>query len=1123
MSSYSVKKPITVLMGVLIIIVLGVFSLTKLPLTLFPDINLPYIVTISTYEGASPNEVEEEVTSKIESTVQTIGNFKEVSSMSNEHFGISIITFFEGTNMDTVVIELRELINNIAFVDGVGNTRILRISPDMLPVFTTSLFKSYSEDLTDEEILIRNTEWINNDVLSDLQSIPGVADVTISGQADVVLQINLDNDLLTAAGLTNAMVLEIIEEQNVGGLVGVAIDDGEIRMLYLGDKIRNLDEIKNLPIISDGNSITKLSDLSTENGIKYVNGNTDTYSKINGKQGIQISFQMQTNYSITEVSNNILERLNEIVDEDSSANYKVILNQGDYIESSIGTVINNLIIGAALAILILLLFLKDIKPTLIVGLAIPISVISSFMLMYFAGVSLNLVSMGGLALGIGMLVDNAIVVIENIYRMIGEGKSRKDAAIYGAKEVAGAITSSTLTTIAVFLPIVFVEGMVADVFMSMAYTIAFSLGSSLFIALTVVPSMASRMLNDKKQQKESKFSISLKNAVEKTIRFNLKHKLLVVLLVFALFIASAALVMSKGFIMLPTSDEGTISININMASNVEFNTKALYTDEVSEKILNLDDVETVSATINGGSMFGFIGMGGNSSDISITVNLKDNRKNSSSEYVDIISEEISKVDLGEYDNLTASDIIETEISAQNSVMSLGGASGVVIKVSGSDLETLEKISQDISDILRSNADLTKVDDGVSRGSDNVKVTINKENAMMYNLTATDINNNLGYFFSGLTDLTTTKTVTIRIDNVNYNIDVPTNQAGGADFSMLGDYAQFLSGIKLFDKNTQLLINDYMEDNPGGIYVPNYVLPTYSGEEIKFIINPYLRVIDNRIQMNPFSIEPTLDSLALAPLYDEGTNSLTTIDYITGFTTINTDGNSYYLNVTAKVNDDKNVTIVSSDVTKAVNDYINSDKFASYGRGYRIELQGENEDIMDAVSDLVIAGLVAILLVYMIMAIQFQSLLYPFIILITIPLAFTGGMLALLIANMQLSMVSIMGLIILVGVVVNNGIVLVDFINILRKTGMTISEAVVEAGKTRLRPILMTALTTILALLTMALGFGEGAELLQPMAVATIGGLVYATVLTVTIVPVIYSAFNRKKMKLEDVSNVINKE
>ena len=270
-------------------------------------------------------------------------------------------------------------------------------------------------------------------------------------------------------------------------------------MLYLGDKIANLDDIKSLPITKQGDVIIRLSDLTVADGIKFVNANPLTYSKINNKQGIQVSFQMQTNYSITEVSDNILNRLDEIAERDD-ASYVVILNQGEYINLAVDSVWQNLIIGGILAIAILLLFLRDLKPTLIVGLAIPISVIAAFMLMYFGKVSLNIVSLGGLALGIGMLVDNSIVVIENIYRMISEGRSRKEAAIYGTKQVAAAIASSTATTIAVFFPMIFIEGLISDVFMNMALTITFSLGASLIIALTLVPTMSSKMLKEKRSK-----------------------------------------------------------------------------------------------------------------------------------------------------------------------------------------------------------------------------------------------------------------------------------------------------------------------------------------------------------------------------------------------------------------------------------------------------------------------------------------------------------------------------------------------------------------------------------------------------------------------------------------------
>lgn len=1114
MSNYSVKRPITVLMGILIVIVLGVFSLTKLPLTLFPDINLPYIVTITTYQGASPLVVEEEVSSKIESAVQTIGNFKEVSSMSNEHFAVSIITFNDSTNMDTVIIELRELINNINFKEGIGNVRILRISPDMLPVVITSLFKTDNDELTDEEILIKNTEWINNEVINDLRSIPGVADITIQGAADVVLQINLNNALLGQYHLNTSNVLSIIEEQNVGGLIGVALDNGEIRMLYLGDQVSDLTNIKKLPITKDGDSIVKLENLVVDNGIKYTNGNQNTYSKINNKQGIQISFQMQTNYSVTEVSNNIIKRLDEITKDNQDASYQIILNQGEYIKLSINSVLNNLIIGGILAILILLFFLKDFKPTLIVGLAIPISVIGSFMLMYFAGVSLNVVSMGGLALGIGMLVDNSIVVIENIYRLINEGKSKKEAAIYGAKEVASAITSSTLTTVAVFLPILFMEGMIADVFMSMAYTIAFSLGSSLFIALTLVPTMASKMLSDDKTQKESKFFNKINHLIERNIEFNLKHKYVVVIMIFVLLTLSIMVISAKGFIMLPETDEGNISISLQVNAKVPFGAKAQLTDKLTESLLEINDIETISASINAGSMMGFMSLGQNQ-DISLSIRLKQTKAKSTKENETIIKNLLNDFSFNIVEGITKDDLIDIEVSSQNSAMSITGSKGISIKVAGQNLEKLEMIAGDITKILAENGDLTKIKDGINRGTDNIKLTIDKDNAMTNGLTMKDVSNSINYLFHGLTSLTSPQKIVLSIDNVDYEVEIPTEAIGNLDLNSFGNYLDFLSGVLLFDKETQKLIDDYLESNPNGIYVPNAILPGYDGTTIKFVINPYLKVDSNQIILNPMSASPSLASFAKAHLFDDLTESVAKINYMTGFSTINTDGNSYYLTITATPIKGKSVTLIGNKVNKDVEAYLSSDLFKSYGRGYQVSFIGENEEIMNAVNDLIIASIVAILLVYLIMAIQFQSLTYPLIILITIPLAFTGGLFALIICGMQLSIVAIMGLIILVGVVVNNGIVLVDYINKLILEGSTIKKALVTASKTRLRPILMTALTTILGLFAMALGIGQGAELLQPMAITTIGGLIFSTILTLTIVPLIYAMFNRRQLKLEE--------
>ena len=1129
MSSYSVKKPITVLMGILIIIVLGVFSVSRLPLTLFPDINLPFVVTVTTYEGASPEEVETEIARRIESTVATIGNFEEVQSISNEFFGISIVTFTQSTNMDSVVIEMRELLNNIEFPEGVSNTRILRISPDMLPVMTVSFSREYEEDMTDEEELILNTEWIKQDVLTELQSIPGVADVSVTGDADIVLEINLDSDLLALYNLDTQGVLETIEEQNVGGLVGVALDSGALRMLYLGQMIGSVDEIADLPITVSGGEVIRISDLVIDenNDIRFINANSDSYSKINGKQGIQISFQKQSDIGITDATENIINQLNKIVESDTyNASYTILLDQGEYINLAIGSVLQNIIIGGILAIIILFVFLRDIKPTLIVGLAIPISVISAFMLMYFTGVTLNLISMGGLALGIGMLVDNSIVVIENIYRMINEGKHKKEAAIEGAKQITGAITASTFTTIAVFLPIAFIEGLIAEVFISMALTIAYSLGASLIIALTLVPAMSSRMLSDTKIKPDGKILKKMKNVYKTSVLFTLRHKILTFVTVILLLVGSLLLVVSKGFVLLPESDEGSLSIDIQMTSQTSFALKSLYADEITEMLLSYDDVETVAGSINAQGAFGFMSMmaGGGDGVISFEINLKQNRSHSTSYYESVFREEIQSFNQTLETSIPGLDedqIVDLSVSAQNSTGALGGASGISIKVSGYDLDKIEIIANEITAIISNVEGVIKPDNGISQGEDNLEVIVNRDQAIVYGLTNQDVLENISLFSSGIQSLVSTQSYDITIEGVEYSIELPASgNIGMGGLSLLGDYEQFLSGIMLFDEDTKLMIDTYTENSGMGIYILNAFLEPFGlyqiGDPVKFIVNPFLKVnAQNEIVMDPMSLDPLLSSFALAPLFDETENSVTTLAYKTGFTSINTDGTNRYVTVTGQIDEGYNITLVGNDVTDQVNAYLNSSAFDPYRDNYNVDFQGENEEIMSAVSDLSIAAIVAILLVYMVMAIQFQSLIYPLIILGTIPLAFTGGMLALLITGSYLSLVSIMGIIILIGVVVNNGIVMIDYINVLRREGRTIKDAIVEAGQTRLRPIFMTALTTILALFTLAIGVGQGAELLQPMAITAIGGLFYATLLTLVFVPTIYAALNRKHMKEEE--------
>ena len=1117
MSNYSVKKPITVLMGVLIIIVLGLFSITRLPLTLFPEVNLPFVVTITSYPGASPEDIESVVSEPIEAAVSTIGNFSTVSSQSNENFAISFVTFQDGTNLDSVTVELREIINNLTFPDGVGNKTILRLSPDLLPVMNVTMYRSFDNTVSDDEALILNTEWISRDILNELKSIPGVADVTLTGAADIVLEVNLDEATLETLGLTQDEVLTTLNEQNTQGLVGAVIDEGVIRLLYLGNAPQTLEQLKNIPIYFLDGVIYTLNDLSTS--VKFVNNATQNYSKVNGRQGIQISFQKQSDVGITEVTSRILSKLDTLVEDSPyDASYDVLFDQGAFINDAINSVFINLLIGGLLAVGVLFVFLRDIKPTIIVGLAIPISVVAAFLLMFLSNISLNIISMGGLALAIGMLVDNSVVVIENIYRLLAEGKSKIEAAVLGSKEVGGAIAASTITTAAVFLPIFFIEGLVADIFIPMALTIVYALGASLVIALSMVPSMASRFLNDLVIKDESKASKKFKSAYKHSVLFSIKYKWLTFLIIVVLLIGSSAIVFSRGFILIPPTDEGIISININFTGDLEFKDKTAFADQLTFDLLALRDVDSVSATLGGGFVFGPPQAQGSGETLSMTVTLLESRTKSTQENAFAIEAFILKYNFKDLENISATNLLEVSVSTQDSSAGAFGPTGIRAKISGFDLLTLEKIANDLVEIMNGIEGVEDPDNGINVGADRIFIEVDQAEAIKLGLTNQDVIDNFNLAFSLLGNLGTTETLDVFIDGVTYTVDVPTDAALGLSLDDFGDYEQFLGGVMLFSDEVRALIDLSYDE---ALYGPLYLLPNFvAGTPVQLIVNPGVFVtLDQNLKPISFTSFDPLNPTAATPLsslgvsvYDE--NSVVTISKVTGFATIFTDGNSRYLEVTAGIADGFNVTLVSEDVVDAVNTYLESETFLSYGGGYTVTFAGENEEIQSLFLDLALGLIVAILIVYMVMAIQFQSLKYPLIILGTIPLAFTGGMIALLVTGSNLSLVALVGFVLLVGIVVNNGIVLIDYMNQLREQGYGVIDSIVIAGQTRLRPIFMTALTTVISLFILALGVGEGSELLQPLAVTAIGGLLYATLLTLLVVPTIYAMFNRKQIKNE---------
>ena len=802
--------------------------------------------------------------------------------------------------------------------------------------------------------------------------------------------------------------------------------------------------------------------------------------------------------------------------------------------------------------------------------------------------------------------------------MIKNGKSKKEAAILGAAEVGGAITASTLTTLAVFIPIMFLKGLAGSIFKEMALTVCFSLGCSLIIALTVVPSFAAKFLTDKDDEvKETKLKkldekinsnkklgytvtgivialiavsaalvsiLAIKLSIfygiliglvvaafmivalvssrgkvenkegkitktyEKTIRWSINHKTIVLLSSIVLLVVSTFLALSKGFALIPATDEGSISGSIIIDSTMPSSYVYSVADDCTKTIMeSSDDIDIIQTRVGSTSLMATIlGQSGGGSTINFTIALKDDRAHSTKKNRQIIEEKVKE-------SLDMDYVEEVEFSEASSMTSMLGTSGTMIYVEGSNLYELEAVANDLVKVLETVEGVEKPDNGVTQGDDTVKITVNKDEAIKLGLYSKDYSNAVNLLYKGLgydIDTAGKEVLKVTVDGVQYELS--TSATASIDNYKL-DKSLFLGSIAVYDNNLYQLLDTY----EGHVYMMNPQLAALlspmeymqifinmglteeqakevleqtqaallNGDAKIIIINPNIvydstnNVLreEDRYTYTLLAGESWVDEEVKTYIIDKDYNS-TTVEYQTGFTTITRNGKNRYLCVTGQLADGYNATKVGSKVTSAVNEYLKSDDFKPYQNTVRVYEEGENEQIMDVVRQLIVCGIVAILLVYMIMCIQFQSLKYPLIIMGTIPLAFTGGFILLFICGMELSMVALIGLVVLVGVVVNNGIVIVDYMNQLVEEGMTVKEAAVLAGKTRLRPIFMTALTTIFALLTMALGIGESAEIMQPLAVAAIGGLTYATALTLLVVPSLYVMMSRKKIKKEEANN-----
>ena len=826
--------------------------------------------------------------------------------------------------------------------------------------------------------------------------------------------------------LTVSTVKSLLAAQNFSMPAGYVTEDGIDYLVRVGDKPEDVEALKKMPIMNtemDGVDIIYLEDVAD---VFMTDNSADIYTNVNGNPGVMLTIQKQTGYSTGDVSDRIKEKFKDLQEENENLTLITLMDQGIYIDLVMDSIINNVLVGALLAILILILFLKDIRPTMVVAVSIPISLITAIVCMYFSGVTLNVISLSGLALGVGMLVDNSIVVIENIYRLRGEGYSAKEAAIQGAGEVAGAILASTLTTVCVFLPIVFTEGITRQLFVDMGLTIAYSLLASLVVALTVVPAMASGVLSKVTPKEDGRFFGGLIKAYEKVLALALKTKPVVFLLVLVLLVGSAAAAFAKGTAFMPDMDSTQISMTVTLPKDTPLSHTGEVTDEILDKIAEIDEVVDVGAMANASSLTMLTGSGNSSTnETAVYISLDENKKRTN----EVIADEIEN---------RISDIVEREdaeiaIETSSMDMSAMGGSGITVQIEGRELDTLQELAKEVAGIVEGVEGTTEVSDGLEESTGELRIIVDRDKAIEHGFTVAQVFQQIQGKLAAATSATSLETE----------------------------------------------IRDY------DVYVKNAEDMTLTRELVKDL------TLDRT--KNDGSKE-TVKLSELATFEDTETSM-----------SVNRLNQTRYIPVTAQLADGYNIGLVSDAVEKALEDYELPD-------GYTIEMTGENETITDAMQQLYLMLILALIFMYLIMVAQFQSLLSPFIIMFTIPLAFTGGFLGLLISGSEVSVIALIGFVMLSGIIVNNGIVLVDYINQLRAQGMEKKEAIMTAGRTRMRPVLMTAMTTILALSTMVFSHDMGADMSKPMSVVTIGGLTYGTLLTLIVIPCIYDVFSREKKR-----------
>ena len=1020
----SVKRPVATLMAILVAISFGFLSLSNLSMDLFPNMNIPIALVMTTYDGAGPEEIETLITEPLEKTLASLGGLDELTSTSSSGVSMIMIQFTNDVDIDNAAADVREKVDLVksSLPDDAQDPMVIKLDINS----TSSIMISATAEGKD---ITELKELIEDEVSPRFERQNGVASVSLYGGEEREIRVIVDQNKLRGYGISEATVSSMLAAENINVPLGTISQGDKNLTLRVKGEFQSLEEIENTALTTSTGGTIYVRDIAE---VREEFTDTASMSYTDGVPSIMMSISKQSTANTVNVSSAVMAEMAKVQSDMPEVNFKVISDPADYIKDSLSSVADSALKGGILAIIVLYVFLRNFRSTLVVGVAMPVSIVTTFAFMYFFGVNFNLMSLGGLTLGIGMLVDNSIVVLESIYKKLEDGEDRFTAAIEGGREVTNSVIASTLTTVVVFLPITFVGGTVGELFNDLCLTIVFSLMSSLIVALTFVPMASSILLSPERvsgtYRKKNLFNKvldiigiwldNLDKGYRVILRRALRNKKITALIAVAFVIATGISLTGVGVEFMPSSDEGQVSISVKLPKGTKIESTEKIAWQVIDAIQETPEIDDISMTMGGSGAMSAL-TGSSEDNASITVNLveKDQRDKTSNE-VAIGMRALVKDIAG----------AEIEVTASSSSMGSYSGGGAEIIIKGDEMETLQQIGNDFVDILKSIPGTADVKTSVEDAAPQTTIRLDRGKATNYGISVGSVASLLR------TDISGTAATTYKISGDEYDIRV------------------------MQDTEKINFITD----------VENLLIPTSKGTSV-----PLYEIADITTEDVPVSISR--------------------------------DNQTRYITVTANLEG-----VVLGDVNKQFAEKV---KIYDVPEGYTWENGGTSEQMATAFSGLALALLIAVFLVYMVMAAEFEAFSFPLIVMCSVPIAMTGGLFGCFVFGQPISVTSFLGLIMLAGVVINNAIVLIDYGNLLvRERGYTPLDAMEEAGPVRLRPILMSTLTTVLAMVPMMVSQAEGSEMMRGLAVVVVFGLTLSTLVTLLLVPAVYVGFNNRMEK-----------